>query len=122
MLGAQARVLKRLLCTEGSAGADADAPATSTMAPGTWAAGAAAPAANPAVAVQQIFESGMRALDAGRYDLAIQEGQRTEGKRLTKVSARWYSVSQARELIRTKICAGVSRYFQPCTVFSTMHD
>jgi hypothetical protein len=56
--------------------ADADAPATSTMAPGTAAAGAAAPAANPAVAVQQIFESGMRALDAGRYDLAIQEGQR----------------------------------------------
>ena len=54
----------------GPGSTSAQAPAA---APG---AGATSATANPAVAVQQIFETGMRALDAGRYDVAIQEGQR----------------------------------------------
>ena len=46
-------------------------------------------------------------VDWPKFLSAIQDGQRSEGRKMIQVSARWCSVSQARELIRQKISAGV---------------
>lgn len=61
-----------------SAAAPSSVAAAAAPSPGspTTSAAAAASSTNPAVAVQAIFETGMRALDTGRYDVAIREGER----------------------------------------------